>query len=94
MNKKIIVGFVIGLGIILILVIASSGSPRLPGIVQDNQNSQNNTFSSQTMQSFTSPEKVEVFLFHATQRCPTCIRTGQLSKATAEERCPAQVIMS
>lgn len=30
--------------------------------------------------------KVQVFLFHATQRCPTCTRIGKLAKATVEER--------
>src|SRR5680860_375009 len=34
----------------------------------------------------TGATKVQVFLFHATQRCPTCIRIGQLAKATVEER--------
>ncbi|KKP33040.1 MAG: hypothetical protein A2312_01265 [Candidatus Staskawiczbacteria bacterium RIFOXYB2_FULL_32_9] len=34
----------------------------------------------------TSVSKVQVFMFHTTQRCPTCIRIGQLSKATVEER--------
>jgi len=34
----------------------------------------------------TGATKVQVFLFHATQRCPTCIRIGQLAKATIEER--------
>ena len=35
--------------------------------------------------------KIELFLFYATQRCPTCIRIGQLSKATVEERFPEQL---
>ena len=39
----------------------------------------------------TGATKVQVFLFHATQRCPTCIRIGQLAKATVEERFPEQL---
>lgn len=31
-------------------------------------------------------EKVEVFLFHRTQRCATCIAIGKLSGQTVEER--------
>lgn len=39
----------------------------------------------------TGATKVQVFLFHATQRCPTCIKIGQLAKATVEERFPEQL---
>jgi len=39
----------------------------------------------------TGAGKVQVFLFHATQRCPTCIRIGQWAKATVEERFPEQL---
>jgi hypothetical protein len=39
----------------------------------------------------TEAAKVQVFLFHATQRCPTCIRIGQWAKATVEERFPEQL---
>jgi len=35
--------------------------------------------------------KVQVFLFHATQRCPTCIRIGKLAQATVEERFPKEL---
>jgi hypothetical protein len=78
MNKKVIIGFIIGVGILATLVVVSSGSPKSSEVVADNQKNQ-------------SIEKVEVFLFHATQRCPTCIRIGQLAKATVEERFSEQL---
>ena len=33
-------------------------------------------------------EKVEVFVFHATQRCISCINIGKYAKATIEEKFP------
>jgi hypothetical protein len=39
----------------------------------------------------TGATKVQVFLFHATQRCPTCIRIGKLAEATIEERFAEQI---
>ena len=43
----------------------------------------NNLINSSTT---TGATKVQVFLFHATQRCPTCIRIGELAEATVKER--------
>jgi hypothetical protein len=80
MNKKIVFSFVVGIGVLIILAIVSSGSSKTSNVVENNQNNQN------LQQSFPVAEKVEVFYFHATQRCPTCIRIGQLAKATVEER--------
>lgn len=48
----------------------------------------NNTINSSNT---TGATKVQVFLFHTTQRCPTCIRIGQLAKATVEERFAEQL---
>lgn len=39
----------------------------------------------------TGATKVQVFLFHATQRCPTCIRIGKLAEATVNERFAEQL---
>jgi hypothetical protein len=39
----------------------------------------------------TAPDKVEVFLFHATQRCSTCITIGKLSEKTVLEKFPEEV---
>lgn len=92
MDKKIVVGSAIGVVILVILAIVSSGSPKSSEAIVDNQNSQNNISSTcGSQQSCPNADKVEVFLFHATQRCPTCIRIGQLAKATVEERFPDQL---
>ena len=39
-----------------------------------------------------SAQKVEVFLFHRTQRCTTCIAIGKLSGQTVEERFGQEVL--
>lgn len=75
MNKKVIIEILIAVGVIAVLVIISWGSPKPSQIAINNQ----------------TADKVEVFLFHATQRCPTCIRIGQLAKATAKERFSEQI---
>jgi len=49
---------------------------------------ENNEISNQEL---AIAEKVEVFMFHSTQRCPTCIKIGQLTKATIEERFSEQL---
>jgi len=81
MNKKIIIG--IGISVILILLAISISSPK-------NNNTTENTNKSDDTGIVTA-SKVEVFLFHATQRCPTCIRIGQLANATVEERFSEQL---
>ena len=94
MNKKIIIGLIIGIGILTALFIIRWESHKPSDGVAQSQNNQNDQ-SRATNRSYPSEspvaEKIEVFLFHATQRCPTCIRIGQLSKATVEERFPEQL---
>lgn len=36
-------------------------------------------------------EKIEVFVFHATQRCISCINIGKYAKATIEEKFPEEL---
>lgn len=81
MNKKIIIG--ISVVVVLILSVISIVGPK------DNNATKNNNKSENT--GTTEISKIQVFLFHATQRCPTCIRIGQLSKATVEERFSEQL---
>lgn len=38
-----------------------------------------------------APEKVEVFLFHRTVRCSTCIAIGKLADKTVQEKFPEEV---
>ena len=79
MNKKIIV--IIGVIAILILLSVFVVKPKNNDIA-NHSNPEN---------AGATVSKVEVFLFHATQRCPTCVRIGQLAKATVEERFSEQL---
>jgi len=36
-------------------------------------------------------EKIQVFLFHATQRCVTCINIGKYAKKTLEDKFPKEL---
>ncbi|MPN47603.1 hypothetical protein SDC9_195206 [bioreactor metagenome] len=36
-------------------------------------------------------EKIEIFVFHATQRCISCINIGKYAKATIEEKFPEEL---
>lgn len=72
MDKKTIV--IIGVVIITILLAVFVAKPKNSAV----NNSTDNTGA--------SASKVQVFMFHATHRCPTCIRIGQLSKETIQER--------
>lgn len=83
MNKKVII--IIGVAILGFFALTN-----LKGPVKT-EDTQNNVASNQNMQSFAVAQKVEVFMFHATQRCPTCIKIGQLTKATIEERFAEQL---
>jgi hypothetical protein len=76
MDKKIFLGIFVGIGVLGVLAILSIDSS--PDSLE-----KNNITS--------SADKVEVFMFHSTQRCPTCIRIGQLTKATLEEKFSEQL---
>lgn len=39
-----------------------------------------------------SAEKIQVFLFHPTQRCITCITIGKYTKETVEQKFPAELM--
>ncbi len=75
MDKKIIIGG----GIIILILLAIF-------IVKPKDNITNNINSESA-----GATKVQVFLFHATQRCPTCIRIGKLAEATVKERFAGQL---
>lgn len=63
---------IIGIGVIALILIAIF-------VVKPKNNLTNGL-------NTTGATKIQVFLFHATQRCPTCIRIGKLAQATVEER--------
>ncbi|MDD5749344.1 MAG: nitrophenyl compound nitroreductase subunit ArsF family protein [Patescibacteria group bacterium] len=93
MNKKIIIGSIIGIGVLVVLAIASSGSPRSSEAVADNQNSQSNQ-SVSSDQGYSSriltAEKIEVVHFHATQQCWSCITVGEYALKTIKEKFPEE----
>jgi thiol-disulfide isomerase/thioredoxin len=74
MKKKIIIGSLIALGIIILLWTVSLSPPKFEtvSVIQNQPQKQ-------------SADKVEVFLFHATQRCITCITIGRLAGETVNE---------
>ena len=84
MNKKIIIGSIIGIGVIVILAFASSGSPKSPEDVTDNQSqtSAGQGFSSKIQ----AADKIEVVHFHATQQCWSCTTVGEYALKTIKER--------
>jgi len=89
MNKKIIIGSIIGIGVIAILALASSGSSKSSKVVAGGQNNQSNQ-SVATEQEYSSKlqtaEKIQVVHFHATQQCWSCITVGEYALKTIKER--------
>jgi ATP-dependent protease HslVU (ClpYQ) ATPase subunit len=81
MHKKIIIGSIIGLGLLLILIVVNLGSAKTSTIASDQPQSQENNSSTQKQ----SADRVQVFLFHATQRCITCITIGKYAGETVNE---------
>lgn len=76
MNKKIIIGLVVGLGILLVIIITNLNSTKTEE-VSDNQPQ----FQAQKQ----SIDKVEVFVFHATRRCISCVTIGKYTGETVSE---------
>lgn len=80
MNKKTIIGIVIGIGVIVTLFLLSSlGSPQQTDSSTENENKQ-----------VAPAEKIEVVHFHTTQQCWSCITVGKLALKTIEEKFPKE----
>ena len=67
--------------LILILGIASYGSPKKDALAGDQLQSREQKSYRQKQ----SADKVQVFVFHATQRCISCITIGEFAKETVDE---------
>ena len=74
MDKKFIIGFsvAVGLGLLILLAIINVSSVKTEAVD-----------SSQSAKQ--SADKVQVYLFHATQRCITCITIGKYAGETIDE---------
>lgn len=82
MNKKIIFGVaIIFLTIIAVIKINNQRLDiRVDGV------GDKNSFNESALISNSQIDKVQVFLFHATRRCSTCITIGRLAGETVNER--------
>jgi hypothetical protein len=95
MDKKNTITILVSLGIIGILGIMSAvpkenamnGQTPDPGMSSSPRENTSNMSV-----AVASAQKVEVFLFHRTQRCATCIAIGKLSGQTVEERFGQEVM--
>ncbi|MFA5747169.1 MAG: nitrophenyl compound nitroreductase subunit ArsF family protein [Candidatus Paceibacterota bacterium] len=92
--KKIIIAVILGIGGLLGILSA------IPKKEAANSQPANLDAASKSQQkdarnisiAVAAAEKVEVFLFHRTQRCITCITIGKLSAQTVEERFGPEVL--
>ena len=81
MNKKIIFG--IAIIFFIIIAVVKINSQRSDTQVNDVGNK---TSLNQSLLDNSQTNKVQVFLFHATRRCSTCIAIGRLTGETVNER--------
>jgi len=92
--KKIIIVVILGiagvLGILSAIPKKEAANSQTANLEAASKPQQKNTSSMSI--AVASAEKVEVFLFHRTQRCITCITIGKLSSQTVEDRFGAEVL--
>jgi len=81
MNKKIIFG--IAIIFFIIIAVVKINSQRSDTQVNDVENK---TSLNQSLLDNSQTNKVQVFLFHATRRCSTCIAIGRFTGETVNER--------
>jgi thiol-disulfide isomerase/thioredoxin len=74
MSKKFIIGFsmAVGLGLLILLTVINAHPVKTEMVDADQTAKQ-------------SADKVQVYLFHATQRCITCINIGKYAGETVDE---------
>ncbi len=83
MNKKII--FVVAIIILFaIIAVVKINNQRLD--TRADGVGDKNSFNESALINNLQTDKVQVFLFHATRRCSTCIAIGRLAGETANER--------
>jgi len=74
MNKKVLI---LPLLILSVFIFAGCGTKNTENTAQTNE--------VKASENILKADKVQVFTFHATQRCATCIAIGKLSGETVEE---------
>lgn len=83
MNKNIIFLAIIVLivGAVVAIKLSSSQSDTKVNSIGNNSNLSQDMYANNLQ-----PNRVQVFLFHAARRCPTCIAIGRLAGETVSER--------
>lgn len=81
MKNKTIISLTIAGALILILWIASYGPLKSDALASDHLQSR----EEKSYQQKQSADKVQVFVFHATQRCISCITIGKFAKETVDQ---------
>jgi len=94
MNKKIIIVSLLVIIALLSLSVLGKGNKSEKTVLSTNQSANNlaTPIPTQTI-STTLPsgaEKIEVFHFHATRQCMSCINIGKFTKATIKEKFPEE----
>lgn len=84
MKKRIIFGIIIVVIFLTVMVVVKINDQRSEAKIDgiDNTTDINQVVPKEDSQV----DKVQVFLFHATMRCPTCIAIGRLAGETVNER--------
>lgn len=79
-SKKIIISAIVVLGV-AVLILSNLDSPRSEAAPEGGNQALKAESSSQSQ-----PEnRVQVFVFHATQRCPSCVAIGKFASSTINE---------
>ncbi len=79
MNKRLL--FIeLGIFIIVVIILISLGA-----IKKNNTTNANSSDETNNKTEVINAEKIQVFMFHSTQRCVTCIAIGKLANETVQE---------
>lgn len=102
MNKKEIIKFVVGIGILTLLIVLGISSSKTKDVskiesdrIQQEQlpvniNDQTEPQTQLSIENKKSAQKIEVVHFHATQQCISCTTVGEFALKTIKERFPEE----
>jgi len=80
MNKKVLLSVVAVAFVVFAIALINNHKPNV------SSNSLNNSSVCTINSPCDEKDKLEIYLFHGTQRCPTCIAIGKLTGETINER--------